>query len=51
MKKRWKRYEYWASENGKPIKKFTDWFPYDGDETSNIQAKGYKGDNLLQEYC
>ena len=24
------RYEFWASENGKTIKKWTDWFKYDG---------------------
>lgn len=23
-----KRYEYWDSEGGKPVKKFTDWFNY-----------------------
>lgn len=45
-----KRYQYWASDNGKPYKKFTDWFQYDGDETSKIQMKGYKGDVLLQEF-
>ena len=29
---RFKRYEYWASENGKPVKKLTEWFNYDGEE-------------------
>ena len=23
-----KRYEYWASENGKPVIKWTEWFNY-----------------------
>lgn len=27
-----KRYEFWTSENGKPIKKFTPWFYYDGEQ-------------------
>lgn len=45
-----KRYQYWASANGKPYKEWTQWFPYDGDETSQVQMKGYKGDVLLQEF-
>ena len=45
-----KRYQYWASANGKPYKEWTQWFPYDGDETSKVQMKGYKGDVLLQEF-
>ena len=45
-----KRYQYWASANGKPYKEWTQWFQYDGDETSQIQMKGYKGDVLLQEF-
>ena len=28
-----KRYEYWASENGKPIKKWTEWTPYCPDDS------------------
>ena len=31
-KKCFKRFEYWGSENGKPIKKLTDWFQWDGEE-------------------
>lgn len=27
---RQKRYEYWASNAGRPEKKFTSWFKYDG---------------------
>ena len=30
--KRQKRYEYWSTENGKPTKKWTEWFNYDGPE-------------------
>ena len=30
MAKVQKRYEYWGSENGKPVKKLTDWFPWNG---------------------
>ena len=47
---KYKRYQYWASDNGKPYKEWTQWFPYDGDETSKVQMKGYKGDVLLQEF-
>lgn len=47
---RYKRFQYWASKNGKPYKEWSQWFEYDGDETSNIQANGYKGDHLLQEF-
>lgn len=34
-----KRYEYWASENGKPIKKFTTWFNWDSDLEEPWQMK------------
>lgn len=27
-----KRYEFWTSENGKPVKKWSDWFYYDGEQ-------------------
>jgi hypothetical protein len=27
-----KRFQFWASENGKPIKKWTKWFEYDGEQ-------------------
>lgn len=50
MKKRYKRYQYWASENGKPVKKWSNYFLWDGDECPKIQLKGYKGDTLLCEY-
>lgn len=43
----WKRYEYWASENGKPIKKWTDWFEWHSDNRDQIQFKG-SGDRLLR---
>ena len=45
-----KRYQYWASENGKPIKKWTDFFEWDDDYCPRVQLKGYKGDLLLCEY-
>lgn len=50
MSKCWKRYEYWSSQNGKPVKKFTEWFLWLSDSRDPIQMKGYKGDNLLNEY-
>lgn len=43
-----KRYEYWASENGKPIKKWTDWFPWDSDDCPKYQLKSHP--TLLNEY-
>lgn len=36
----YKRYEYWASENGKPIKKWTDFFLWDSDIRDEWQLKG-----------
>lgn len=44
-----KRYEFWAFENGKPVKKFTRWFPCEHNQ-GDIQYKGYKGNTLLNEY-
>lgn len=35
----YKRYEFWGSENGKPIKKLTPWFEYNG-EKYEWQLKG-----------
>jgi len=46
----YKRYEYWASENGKLVKKFTNWFKWDSDNREPIQNKGFKGNNLKNEY-
>ena len=40
-----KRYEYWGSENGKAVKKFTDWFEWDGE-----QFKYQLKPRLLNEY-
>ena len=45
-----KRYQYWGSENGKPVKKWTEYFPWNSDSREKIQMKGFKGDNLLNEY-
>ena len=45
-----KRFEYWASKDGKPYKEWTQWFTWDGDTDNTVQAKGYKGDVLLQEF-
>ena len=46
----YKRYQYWGSENGKPVKKWTEYFPWDSDSREKIQLKGFKGDCLLNEY-
>lgn len=45
-----KRYEYWAFENGKAVKKFTEWFFWGSDLLEPIQQKGYKGNHLKNEY-
>lgn len=45
-----KRYEFWASENGKPIKKWTDFFEWDCDEMPKTQLKGFLGNDLRNEY-
>lgn len=45
-----KRYEYWAFEDGKAVKKFTNWFDWSSDMTEPIQLKGFKGNHLVNEY-
>jgi len=45
-----KRYEFWASENGKPVKKWTNFFIWDSDSRDQIQLKGFKGNHLKNEY-
>ena len=42
-----KRYEHWVLENGKPIKKFTQWFKVMNDE---LQPKYQIGRSLRNEY-
>lgn len=42
----YKRYEFWAFEDGKPIKKFTDWFKWE----CNDKPKYQLGRKLLNEY-
>lgn len=42
-----KRYEYWSSENGKPIKKFTNWFEWTNED---YMPKYQFGKKLLNEY-
>jgi hypothetical protein len=49
-KKWYKRYEFWASENGKPVKKWTNFFIWDSDSRDQIQLKGFKGNHLKNEY-
>lgn len=45
MEKRQKRFQFW----GKTGKEWTAWFDFSGPEEP-IQQKGFKGDNLLNEY-
>lgn len=45
-----KRYEYWSSEDGKPVKKWTSFFKWDSDIRDEIQLKGFKGNHLHNEY-
>lgn len=46
------RYQYWGLVNGKPQKCWTKWFDiiFDRGEEPKIQLKGFKGDDLLNEY-
>lgn len=46
----WKRYEYWASENGTPMKKWTRWFKWNSPSMEKIELRGFKGDVLKCEY-
>lgn len=41
-----KRYEYWCCEDGKVIKKFTDWFEYN----STLKPKYQLSTKLRNEY-
>ena len=41
----YKRYEFLTFEDGKPVKKFTSWFPYNGK-----QYKYQLNNKLLNEY-
>lgn len=41
-----KRYEYWGMVDGKPVKMFTDWYPWKG-ELYKFQLKSSK---LYNEY-
>ena len=46
-----KRYQYYASENGKPVIKWTEWFNCSNKSNKEkIQLKGFKGNDLLNEY-
>ena len=46
-----KRFQYWGrNKDGKVEKMWSEWFKWDSDNRDPIQLKGYKGDNLLNEY-
>lgn len=50
-----KRYEYWDSENGTPVKRFTEWFDYsEHDELLKAFQKNEKyqviNSKLLNEF-
>lgn len=45
-----KRYEHWVFKDGKHMKEFTDWFPWNSDNRDPIQLKGFKGNHLKNEY-
>ena len=36
----YKRYEYWSSENGKPIKKLSPWYEWNSTLRDKWQLKG-----------
>ena len=46
----YKRFQYWGTENGKPVKKWTDFFSWHSDMRDPIQLKGFKGNHLRNEY-
>lgn len=46
---RQKRFQYWGSLDGIPMKMWSDWFDYNGPE-DKIQQKGFKGNDLLNEF-
>ena len=41
-----KRFQYWGKENGKPVKKWTDWYGYESD----LRPKYQFGKSLANEY-
>ena len=45
-----KRFQYWGRKDGKPCILWTDYFPWNSDIKDPIQHKGFKGNNLLNEY-
>ena len=47
---RQKRYQYWGRVNGSPTIMWTKWFTCRGNSTEPIQMKGFKGNNLRNEY-
>ena len=46
----YKRYQFWGRVDGKVQKCWTPWFEWNSDSREKIQMKGFKGDNLLNEY-
>lgn len=45
-----KRYQFWGRKDGKVQKCWTPWFEWKSDNREKVQLKGFKGDNLLNEY-
>ena len=45
-----KRFQFWGRKDGKVEKMWSEWFKWDSDNRDPIQLKGFKGDNLLNEY-
>ena len=39
-----KRFQYWGAENGKPIKLWSEWFPYNGPQEPQQLGKGLKNE-------
>ena len=46
-----KRFQFWGRKDGKVEKMWSQWFKWDSDNRDPIQLKGFKGDNLLNEYA
>lgn len=45
-----KRYQYWGFENEKPQIMWTEWFPWNSINEEQIQLKGFKGNDLKNDY-
>lgn len=45
-----KRFQYWGFVDGKPQILWSQWFPWNSPNRDKIQLKGFKGNNLINQY-